>query len=533
MLPRSVDLSVDVPLPGNQGMQGSCVGWAVAYALKSYHERIERGWVLNDHRHVMSPAYLYNQIKVPGPGGGAYIPDAFEVLMEQGVSSWSLMPYSQYDDDIQPSAAARAEAADYKIAEWGAVLRSGDFVGELKRHLADGSPIVLAIPVYSDFLQLGNDNRIYDDSGGALYGYHAVTVVGYDDAWSAFEIINSWGTGWGLRGYGWIDYDAVSWAILEAYVARDVLELPDDEPPEAVSDPSPANGAAGVAVDTPLSWTRNARTTSFDVYLGLTPTLTATDLQSTVALPTFSPTLARGATYYWRVDANGAGGTTAGPVWSFTTVEPEPPPDPPEPEPDPPVIIKHPAPITFSSPSAAAQTRTLSDYIRGATSYEVQASPAGIVTTRVAGHTLNVTPAAVGAATVRIQRDERRRQLPVAVHERHGDGASAAGAAHDPQSTGGDDLRIARRSRADGPVDSPRQRSDQLPCNGHAGRRGAVHDHGRSADGHSLGGRQCRADSDRSQRQRSRESVHDSPGKRAASPATCCPRIVDCRCSYR
>ena len=27
-LPSSVDLSVDAPVPGNQGLQGSCVGWA-------------------------------------------------------------------------------------------------------------------------------------------------------------------------------------------------------------------------------------------------------------------------------------------------------------------------------------------------------------------------------------------------------------------------------------------------------------------------------------------------------------------------
>ena len=78
-LPSSVDLSVDAPVPGNQGLQGSCVGWAVAYALKTYHERIERGWPLTDDRHVMSPAYIYNQIKVPG--GGAYFVDAFILLI--------------------------------------------------------------------------------------------------------------------------------------------------------------------------------------------------------------------------------------------------------------------------------------------------------------------------------------------------------------------------------------------------------------------------------------------------------------------
>ena len=35
-LPESVDLSDKMPPVGNQGIQQSCVAWAVAYALKSY-----------------------------------------------------------------------------------------------------------------------------------------------------------------------------------------------------------------------------------------------------------------------------------------------------------------------------------------------------------------------------------------------------------------------------------------------------------------------------------------------------------------
>ncbi|MES9927548.1 MAG: Ig-like domain-containing protein, partial [Candidatus Thiodiazotropha sp. 6PDIVS] len=36
-IPPSIDLSGNFPQPGNQGLQGSCVGWATGYALKSYH----------------------------------------------------------------------------------------------------------------------------------------------------------------------------------------------------------------------------------------------------------------------------------------------------------------------------------------------------------------------------------------------------------------------------------------------------------------------------------------------------------------
>ena len=40
-----------------------------------------------------------------------------------------------------------------------------------------------------------------------------------------------------------------------------------------------------------------------------------------LASAAFAPaTLTNGATYYWQVTARNAGGTTAGPVWSFTAI---------------------------------------------------------------------------------------------------------------------------------------------------------------------------------------------------------------------
>jgi hypothetical protein len=41
-LPNQVDLSTLFPTPGNQGRQGSCVAWAVGYALKTYQENQNR-----------------------------------------------------------------------------------------------------------------------------------------------------------------------------------------------------------------------------------------------------------------------------------------------------------------------------------------------------------------------------------------------------------------------------------------------------------------------------------------------------------
>ena len=60
-LPASVDLSADLPTPGDQGQQNSCVGWATAYGMMTYLERAAHKWALSSAT-VFSPAYVYNQL---------------------------------------------------------------------------------------------------------------------------------------------------------------------------------------------------------------------------------------------------------------------------------------------------------------------------------------------------------------------------------------------------------------------------------------------------------------------------------------
>lgn len=49
-------------------------------------------------------------------------------------------------------------------------------------------------------------------------GAHAMAIVGYDDALDGFIVENSWGTGWGDKGYGVLPYTVLRdafeiWAI--------------------------------------------------------------------------------------------------------------------------------------------------------------------------------------------------------------------------------------------------------------------------------------------------------------------------------
>lgn len=88
--------------------------------------------------------------------------------------------------------------------------------------------------------------------------------------------------------------------------------------------PAPANNLTGVPVNAGLRWTPGSNALAHAVYLGLNSntvaqaTTTAPVFQGLLTATNFSPLLAAGSTYFWRVDEV-AGNTNTGPVWSFTT----------------------------------------------------------------------------------------------------------------------------------------------------------------------------------------------------------------------
>lgn len=96
-------------------------------------------------------------------------------------------------------------------------------------------------------------------------------------------------------------------------------------PPGVASSPLPADGAVNVNPATNLTWTAGADADSHDVYFGTNPTPGPAEFIGNQGGTVIDPgTLAYDTTYFWRVDEVNAGGTTTGPVWSFTTQIPPP-----------------------------------------------------------------------------------------------------------------------------------------------------------------------------------------------------------------
>lgn len=233
VLPPKIDLSADFPSPGDQGAQNSCVGWAVGYALKSYLEKKERAWPGNRKSQTFSPAYVYNQIN-EGIDEGSRICDALDLVLTKGIASLEAFPYNQKNFLRRPSPAIVEDAKEYAIASYRRLNAGsgGSLTSQAKSHLASGFPIVIGMQVGKAF-QLLKGPKVYVASGpGNDEGGHAMCVVGYDDSREAFLLINSWGTNWGNRGFGWVNYNTFNSKVKRAYVVQDIIVyLPDNNGP--------------------------------------------------------------------------------------------------------------------------------------------------------------------------------------------------------------------------------------------------------------------------------------------------------------
>ncbi len=94
--------------------------------------------------------------------------------------------------------------------------------------------------------------------------------------------------------------------------------------PGTPASPSPANSASGVSTSTALTWSSSGAT-SYDVAFGTSST--PSNVSTGQATASYSPgPLTAGTTYFWKITAHNSAGTTAGPVWTFTTAATQTPP---------------------------------------------------------------------------------------------------------------------------------------------------------------------------------------------------------------
>ncbi len=194
------------PTPGNQGGEGSCVAFAIGYAamsIEQYYRTNATSYNLDVN--IFSPEYVYNQTKFSDCGSGTAFTIVLDLIKNQGISTWQVMPYSDANGcSLQPTATQVTNAGAHKISSY-VTLPNSDQVA-IKTMIASKHPVIVNITADNSFVNAG-PGFIWASYSGAGSAPHAIIICGYDDAKHAYKVMSSWGTSWGDGGFSWIDYD--------------------------------------------------------------------------------------------------------------------------------------------------------------------------------------------------------------------------------------------------------------------------------------------------------------------------------------
>lgn len=204
-LPRKVDLTAKCPPVYDQGKLGSCTGNGVAGCLQ--FDAMKEG--LPDASTPSRLFIYYNERVMEGTVGsdsGAMIRDGIKSVAETGACAESSWPYDIGKFSAKPPDACYQEATNHRAIVYSRVVQA---LSQMKGCLSSGYPIVFGFTVYESFEGPDVASSGVVPMPGAtekVLGGHCVVAVGYNDTTQRFIIRNSWGTGWGKKGYATMPY---------------------------------------------------------------------------------------------------------------------------------------------------------------------------------------------------------------------------------------------------------------------------------------------------------------------------------------
>jgi C1A family cysteine protease len=202
-LPSRVDLRRHCPPIYDQGDLGSCTANAIAAALQ--FDRMKQR--LPDF--VPSRLFIYYNERVientVKSDSGAAIRDGIKSVAKQGDCPETEWPYVVKKFAVKPPRACYANAVKYEAVSYHRISHD---LGQMKACLAEGHPFVFGASIYWNFPTKSTTGVIpMPGHAEPAHDGHVMLAVGYDDRKRVFLIRNSWGTGWGVQGYGTIPYE--------------------------------------------------------------------------------------------------------------------------------------------------------------------------------------------------------------------------------------------------------------------------------------------------------------------------------------
>ena len=219
-LPPSVDMRAAWWKINSQENTGSCVGWATADGVVRWHMtkagKISQTTLLSP-RHIWMASKETDTITTRPEsfieGAGTTLKAAVDVARKHGVALMDDLPFHiQTKMYTGNENAFYASCAQRKISAYFNLHRN---LSSWKTWLAGTGPILAAFNVDSSWDNAASNNGNIDTfHPDTVRGGHAICIVGYR-ADGRFIVRNSWGTTWGVNGFGYLHPDYIAAAFYD------------------------------------------------------------------------------------------------------------------------------------------------------------------------------------------------------------------------------------------------------------------------------------------------------------------------------
>jgi len=212
VLPRHVDNREECTTVRNQGQEGSCTGHAlVAIAELLYWRKLGQPPDMSE-RWAYEKAKVHDEIAGTGHEGST-IRGAVKAWEKEGLCLEASWPYTPGKPG-EPAAGAAEEAKEYPLATYERCLG----MENIKHAVHHRGCVIAGFNTHLGWALAGGKDVVPYKPEYFPQGGHAVAVTGYDDDRQVFWIKNSWGPGWGRKGYAGVTYQDALVNTMDAWV---------------------------------------------------------------------------------------------------------------------------------------------------------------------------------------------------------------------------------------------------------------------------------------------------------------------------
>lgn len=224
--PPSTDLREAWWKIANQKQTGSCVGWAAADGVLRWH-LVKAGRLDKNERLSVRFAWMASKetdefMQLPTTfieEAGTSIKNALDIARRYGCVTDAILPFEPGALFAGRVGTFYALAARLRISSfYNLSLDKEHAVDDWKVWLATKGPIITRLDVDRPWYEVGPDGNLDEYDESSAEGGHAVTLVGYTP--DRLIVRNSWGTGWGNRGFAYASLEYAKAAFSEAYGAE-------------------------------------------------------------------------------------------------------------------------------------------------------------------------------------------------------------------------------------------------------------------------------------------------------------------------